>query len=187
MSMSVEQFKNRLTGGGARNNLFKVIITDFGINDVETISWLCRAASLPGSTVAEIAVPFRGRDIYVAGDRTFEPWPVTVYNDIDNSQKANIEGWMHSYLNKHEENTSDQHPATYKRNMMVMQLDKAGNPVPGLSYTFIGAFPTAVGQIDLTFSSAGEVEEFEVTFRYDYWISDRTPSPAPAQILQPVI
>ena len=70
MSMSVEQFKNRLTGGGARNNLFKVIITDFGINDVETFSWLCRAASLPGSTVAEIAVPFRGRDIYVAGDST---------------------------------------------------------------------------------------------------------------------
>ena len=183
MSMSVEQFKNRLTGGGARNNLFKVIITDFGIGDAEAFSWLCRAASLPGSTVAEIAVPFRGRDIYVAGDRTFEPWTVTVYNDIDNSLKSGIETWMHAYLNKHEENTSDQHPATYKHNMQVMQLDKTGNPVPGLMYTFVGAFPTTMGQIDLTYSSAGEVEEFEVTFRYDYWSSDSIPSPASGQIL----
>lgn len=169
--MQIEEFKSQLVGGGARNNLFKAILPIPGIN-VAKLSFLCRAASLPGSTIAEVAVPFRGRDIYVAGDRTFEVWNVTVINDIDFSIRNALETFMNNALNRHEANTSDQRPASYKNDMIVQQLDKMGTEIK--TYTFRGAFPISVAPIELTYSSAGEVEEFEVSFRYDYWTSDTT-------------
>ena len=173
--MSVENFKGRLVGGGARNNLFKVILTLDGI-DSDLFSFMCKGASLPGSQVEAIAVPFRGRDIYVAGDRTFEQhWTVTVINDVIGSVRASLEKWMHDKLNKHEQNVSNQQPATYKAvDARVIQLRKDGSEISEMTYIFKGIFPTAIGAIDLEFSSAGTVEEFTVDFAYDYWTSSVT-------------
>jgi hypothetical protein len=173
--MSVENFKGRLLGGGARNNLFKVIVTFDGINP-DLFSFMCKGASLPGSEVATIALPFRGREIQLAGDRKFEqPWTVTVINDIVGSIKGTIEGWMHDHLNRHEQNTSEQAPASYKAvDCQVIQLRKDGSEIPEMSYTFAGIFPTKVSNIELTFSTEGAVEEFTVDFAYDYWVSATT-------------
>ena len=173
--MSVENFKSRLIGGGARNNLFKVLVTFDGI-DSNQLSFMCKAASLPGSRVEPISVPFRGREIFVSGDRTFDqPWTVTVINDIDRSMKAEFEKWMHQRLNQHEKNIGNQQPATYKSvDAQVAQLRKDGSEITEMTYTFKGIFPTAVSSIDLQFSTAGEIEEFTVDFAYDYWTTSVT-------------
>jgi hypothetical protein len=171
----VEEFKSQLFGGGARNNYFKATLTGldtFGGADLATVSFLCKAASLPGSTIAGIEVPFRGRVIKVAGDRTFEPWNVTIINDIDFQVRGAIERWMNAPLNTHETNLGEQRPAVYKTQMKVEQLDKAGTSLK--TYHFIGTFPSVLDPIEVSYDSSNTIEEFNVTFEYDYWTSDTT-------------
>ena len=90
---NLNDFRNRLTGGGARANQFRVDITSEFITDTETLSFLCRSASMPALTVGEVPVFYRGRQIYVAGDRTFADWTVTVYNDGGWVARSNMENW----------------------------------------------------------------------------------------------
>ena len=82
---TISQFKSRLQGGGARPNLFEVNINDFKFADWdnETFQFLCKAAALPASNVTPIDIPFRGRSLKVAGERTFDTWTITVINDED--------------------------------------------------------------------------------------------------------
>ena len=83
--LGVDDFKSKIRGGGARPNLFKCTINfpGYAEGDVEVTSFLCKAAQLPASVIAPIVVPFRGRQLQIAGDRTFEPWTVTIINDTD--------------------------------------------------------------------------------------------------------
>ena len=171
----VEQFKSQLFGGGARSNYFKATLTGldiYGGADLTKVSFLCKAASLPGSTVAGIEVPFRGRVIKVAGDRTFEPWNVTVINDTDFHIRHAVEQWMNAPLNTHETNLGNQEPAVYKSQMMVEQLDKNGIVLK--TYEFIGVFPSVLDPIEVSYDSTNTIEEFNVTFEYDYWTAERT-------------
>ena len=84
---NIDDFKANLIGGGARANQFRVTITPppgiaIGL-DVRRASFLVTASQLPASTLGEIAVPFRGRNIYVSGDRPApEPWTTTFYNAV---------------------------------------------------------------------------------------------------------
>ena len=84
---NINEFKSRLKGGGARANQFKVTLPFPGYASVggETsdLAFLCSATALPGQTVGQVAIPFRGRVLNIAGDRTFEPWTITVLNDTD--------------------------------------------------------------------------------------------------------
>jgi hypothetical protein len=173
----VENFKARLTGGGARPNLFKVILSglaDFGGGraDVEKASFLCKASSLPGSTVAPIPVPFRGREIKLAGDRTFEPWTITVINELDFGVRNAFEIWMDSILNSHETNIGDQVPTAYKADMEIHQLTKDGDNIK--SYYIKGAWPSAIAPITVAYDQSNTIEEYDVTIEYDYWTSDTT-------------
>ena len=173
----VEEFKSRLIGGGARPNYFKATLTGldtFGGADLITAAFLCKSASLPGSTIAAIPVPFRGREIKVAGDRKFEPWTITVINDTDFQIRSAFERWMNAPLNSHVQNLGEQRPAAYKSQMKVEQLDKNGNSLK--TYEFVGAFPSAVEAIEVSFDSSDELESFTATIEYDYWTSDTTDS-----------
>ena len=81
----VQDFKSRISGGGARPNLFEVELafpTAVSIdNDIlSKARFLVKAAALPASTVSPIEIPFRGRILKIAGDRTFETWTITVMN-----------------------------------------------------------------------------------------------------------
>ena len=82
-NLGVDDFKSKLIGGGARTNLFQVTpnFPGFAGGDVELTSFMCKAASLPASTITNIEVPFRGRKLNIAGDRIFEPWTITIIND----------------------------------------------------------------------------------------------------------
>ena len=184
---NLHNFKNQLRGGGARPNLFECSIPSFpsGITGAgqlwnkaaqKDFRFLCKAAQLPASTVAEIPVPFRGRILKVAGDRTFEPWTVTIINDEDFNLRSAFEGWMNS-INDLSHATGITNPSSYMTNAFVVQLGRGKarnakthpqnnkNQQVLRSYKFTGIFPTEVGAIDLSYDSTDTIEEFTVTFQ----------------------
>lgn len=171
--LGVDDFKAKLTGGGARSNLFKATINfpGFANGDSEITSFMCKSAALPGSTMQPIVVPFRGRQLKVAGDRTFEPWTITVINDINSTVRDAMERWMNG-INQHQNNTGLTNPIDYQSDLVVEQLNKEGQAVK--RYDFRGAFPTAISEIGVSYEAENTIEEFTVTFEYQYWESNTT-------------
>ena len=174
---TLSQFKSTLLGGGARPNLFEVELTTLpsGITwDPETFRYLCKAAALPASNIAQIDVPFRGRIFKVAGDRTFDVWQVTVINDEDFKLRTAFEEWMNQ-ISKLDNNLGATDPSAYMTNATVFQLgrgsaknskDNAGSSNAVLKeYEFVDIFPTAVSAIDLSYDSSDAIEEFTVDFQ----------------------
>jgi hypothetical protein len=171
--LGVDDFKSKLRGGGARPNLFKATINfpQFAAGDAELTSFLCEAAQLPGSTVGLITVPFRGRQLKIAGDRTFEPWTVTVINDTDFTVRDSMERWMNG-INAHSANTGLTNPTDYQSDLLVEQLDKDASVLK--TYNLRGCFPTLVSPIDVAYTSVDEIERFTVEFQVQYWESNTT-------------
>tara|TARA_B100000085_G_scaffold63349_1_gene56186 strand:+ start:2691 stop:3218 length:528 start_codon:yes stop_codon:yes gene_type:complete len=171
--LGVDDFKSKLVGGGARANLFKATINfpSYAGGDVELSSFMCKAAQLPASVIAPITIPFRGRQLQIAGDRTFEPWTVTVINDTDFAVRNAMERWMNG-INQHNNNTGLVDPVEYQADMIVEQLNKAGESVK--RYDFRGTFPTNVSAIELSYDTENAIEEFTVELQVQYWESDTT-------------
>ena len=184
---TLNDFKNRMSGGGERPNLFECEINfptgltltkeTTGPSLAEKTRFLVKAAQLPGSTINVIDIPFRGRNLKIAGDRTFDPWTITVINDTDFKIRNAFEKWM-NYMNKHEDNSGELDPANYQRNMKVYQLGKAGingdltsaKDIRVLKqYEFYGTFPTSISAIDLSYDQADTIEEFTVDLQVQWW------------------
>lgn len=170
--LGVDDFKSKLRGGGARPNLFKATINypGYADGDPELTSFLCETAQLPGSTFGVINVPFRGRVLKVAGDRTFPEWTVTIINDTDFAIRNSMERWMNG-INAHSDNTGLASPILYEADLFIEQLDRAGDSIK--KYTFRGAFPTDLSPIDVSYASVDEIERFQVTFQYQYFDSEQ--------------
>jgi len=167
----IDDFKANLIGGGARANQFKVTLTPpSGITiglDVRRTSFLVTATNLPASTLGEIAIPFRGRTIYMAGDRPApETWTTTFYNDTDFMIRNAMERWQNG-INNYADATGSIAPSDYQTDLTVEQLDRDDTILK--SYIFRNAFPLTVSQIDLTTAEATEIETFEVTWRYQHF------------------
>tara|TARA_A100001388_G_scaffold68964_1_gene48846 strand:- start:3510 stop:4037 length:528 start_codon:yes stop_codon:yes gene_type:complete len=171
--LGVDDFKAKIRGGGARPNLFKAIINFPGYagGDVELTSFLCTAAQLPASTLNPIQIPFRGRALKVAGERTFLTWDVSIINDTDFNPRNAMERWMNGIAG-HTVNSGLVNPTDYQADLIVEQLDRDGTILK--TYNFTGAFPSAVGQIELSYADADTIETFPVTFEYQYWTSNTT-------------
>ena len=171
--LGVDDMKAKLVGGGARPNLFKVTMSfpAYVTANVELASYMCKAASLPASTIAPIAVPFRGRNLQIAGDRTFDPWSVTIINDTDFNVRNSFEQWMNG-INQHKLNTGLTQPSSYMADMIVEQLDKDGTVEK--TYNIRGTFPTNLGAIELDYDRENVIEEFEVELQIQYWESNKT-------------
>ena len=130
---------------------------------------MCRAAQMPASTLGTIEVPYFGRKVKIAGDRTFAEWTITIMNDEDMIIRNAMEQWSNS-INSHLGNLrsfATASPALYKANASVVHYGKTGLPLR--TYTFNGLFPTEVSPIDLDWNTTDTLEEFTVTFQYDYW------------------
>jgi len=168
---NIDDFKANLIGGGARANQFRVTITPppgiaIGL-DVRRASFLVTASQLPASTLGEIPVPFRGRNIYVTGDRPApEPWTTTFYNDTDFMVRNAMERW-HNGINDFANNTGVTAAADYQTDLFVEQLDRDDTVLK--SYIFRSAYPTGIAAIDLSSEEAGALETFEVTWRYQHF------------------
>ena len=166
----ISDFKSKLTGGGARPNLFEVELAFPAAvaveNDVlQKARFLVKAAALPASTVAPVEVPFRGRILKIAGDRTFETWTITVLNDTDFVIRSAFEKWM-NVINRMSDNTGLTNPAEYQSDAFVYQLDRDGTALR--SYRFYDIFPTQVGPIELSYDSQG-IQEFTVELQVLWW------------------
>lgn len=170
MAFNVNNFRSAMSGGGARPTQFEVII-DMPFADTSAASKLtftCKAAQLPESTVGEIALPYFGRDIKVAGDRTFGDWTITVINDEDFLVRDAMERWNQS-INSHVANLNESGgPLAYKaRDARVIQYSKTGQVIR--EYRMENCFPKTIAAIDLSWETKDTVEEFQVTFAYDFW------------------
>ena len=168
---NIDDFKANLIGGGARANQFRVTITPppgiaIGL-DVRRASFLVTASNLPASTLGEIAVPFRGRNIYVSGDRPApDAWSTTFYNDTDFMVRNAMERWQNG-INDYANNTGTVNSADYQTDLFVEQLDRDDTILK--TYIFRAAYPLTVAQIDLSTAEATEIETFEVTWRYQHF------------------
>ena len=169
----ITDFKSKLTGGGARSNLFEVelsfpsAVSVDGLNDIlNKARFLVKAANLPASNVAPIEVPFRGRVLKVAGDRTFDTWTITVINDTDFAIRSAFEKWM-NVINKMTDATGLTDPAQYHKDAVVKQLDRDGSVLR--SYKFWDIFPTNISTIDLSYETTDTIQEFTVEMQVHYW------------------
>ena len=168
----ITDFKSKLTGGGARSNLFEVelsfpkAVQVDGLNDIlQKARFLVKTAALPASNIAPIEVPFRGRVLKIAGDRTFDTWSITVLNDTDFSIRSAFEKWM-NFINKVSDNTGSTNAEEYQADAFVYQLDRSGETLR--KYHFFDVFPTQVAPIELSYDSAG-IQEFTVELQVQWW------------------
>jgi len=172
---NINDFKAKLAGGGARANQFKVTMPFPGYaqvgGEIEDLAFLCRATSLPGMTVPSFNVPFRGRAVKIAGDRTIEDWNITVLNDT-NFKIRNAFERRSNGINNMTDNEGLTNPADYQVDAFVDQLDRNGATIK--SYTLRGVFPTTIAPIELTYDEATAIEEFAVTFAYQYFETNTT-------------
>ena len=171
--LGVDDFKSKIAGGGARPNLFQVTLNfpAYAGGNTEISSFLVRAASLPASNIPEMIVPFRGRQLKIAGDRVFEPWSTTILNDTDFLLRNAIERWMNG-MNAHQLNTGLVNPVDYQADLKVEQLDKDGSTIK--TYRFIDAFPTSMSSIELGYEQNDIIEEFVCECSDQYWTSNTT-------------
>ena len=181
MAFAVTEFKSNLKHGGARPSLFRVEFQyPSGIttrpNPPNQASFLVKTTTIPASTIGSYDVFYHGKAIKVAGDRTFDTWDTTIFNDEDFGIRNTLESWM-AGISNHKLNTRDKATfqnmsegdvAKYKSTLQVTQFSKAGKELR--TYVFKGAWPSALSTINLDWSTASEIEEFTCTWVYDSWI-----------------
>lgn len=172
---TISQFKAQMQGGGARPNQFRVQLTfpawvgSLAWQAIGAGEFLCRAASLPGSFVEDITTMYRGRPVHFAGERTFQPWLVSVYNDNDFLIRRVLERWSNGIAN-YSATIGRLATEEYQTDMLVQQLDRNDKVVK--QYTFYDAYPAIVGPVQLAFDQNNQIEEFEVEFIYNYFTTD---------------
>ena len=176
---NITEFRSRMTGGGARSNLFEVEITfpdGIGISESllsDKVPFLVKAAEIPAANLGNIPVPYRGRVLPIAGDRTFDPWTVTVINDTDFSIRDAMEKWSNS-INDIQTAQGTINPEDYQTSARVFQKSREGVG-PGDTekdlriYKFEGIYPNVVSSIPLDFGATDQIEEFQVTFNYLFY------------------
>jgi len=161
---TLDDFKGKLQGGGARANQFAVTVTSPGtVVPSELASFMIKAASLPGQTIDEIAVNYRGRILYIDGDRTFDTFTTTIINDVDFAIRNGIEAWM-NIINLMTPNTSAQNPSDYMATLKIEQYDRKDAVIK--THELQNCWPTVLAPIELSWDTRSEVETFDVTWRY---------------------
>ena len=188
MTTKLNNFLSKI-GEGVKPNMFVVDVSwpsdldnkPEGDNR-ELVNLLCKSTALPASNIGVIEVPFRGRTVKIAGDRTFDTWTATFFNDKDFKIRSYFEKWLEQ-INTHESNNAPlfvptNSTAGYMATVKVKQMRKDDRESGSIlrQYDLLHAFPTNVSQIDLAYDSNDQIEEFSVEFQYSYWTSPGTPS-----------
>lgn len=160
-----------MQGGGARPSQFRVTLAfppwvTGGSLAGQEAQFLTKAASLPASVITDIELRYRGRAVHFAGEREFQPWQITVYNDTTFSIRSAFESWQHGILN-YTRTEGRTNPTDYQVDAMVHQLDREGNIVK--SYKFYDVYPTEVGAIGLDYDASNSIETFDCTLVFNYF------------------
>ena len=165
---NLSAFTTALQGGGARANQFMVTMGGTGATGLtNNYHFLCRSAQVPALTIGEVAVPYRGRVIYLAGDRTYDAWTVTIMNDRNYSVRAFLENWMDDMSDIGGTTKANAiSAASYYANATVQQLDRNNKAIR--TYKLEGLWPTTLDAIDLSYDANDAIEEFGATFRFNW-------------------
>lgn len=170
MAFSVNEIRSGLTLGGARPTLFNIQFVNPANSAADIkVPILCQSASLPASNFGQIQIPYFGRMVKLAGDRSFEPWTVQIMNDEDFLIRNALEQWCNS-INSLQGNLrgfGTSASSAYKTNAIVTQFGKTGNVLR--QYTLNGIFPRSVSNIELNWGDVDRIEYFSTTFEYDWW------------------
>jgi len=162
---NLNEFVENLAGGGARANQFEITIAGQHFSN-DKFTFLCRSAQIPGMTVGEVPVPYRGRQIFVAGDRNYDAWTVTVFSDTAWSLRKDFEDWSHIIAQRGKFANGALRPTDYYAEAIVEQYDRSG--MPRATYNLFDVWPTTVDPIDLAYDTNDAVMEFSVTLRFNY-------------------
>ena len=163
---NISGFVGAFAGGGLRSNLFVVTGNIPGYANNRAISFLCKSAQIPASSLGTIEVPYRGRKIKIPGDRTFADWSITIISDANLSLRSAFEHWS-ARFNEHTNNVTVNNFMEFMPLWSVTQLLRNGEPLR--TYAFQGCFPSEVGAIDLSYENNDAVAEFPVTLQYSWW------------------
>ena len=173
---NIADFKAQMIGGGARPNQFYVQLTfpsyvGLGVVAGQQAQFLCRSAQLPASTIEPITTLYRGRPVQFAGERTFQPWTVSIYNDTSFNIRNALESWQNGIQN-YNTTLGRVNPTEYQVDLNVYQLDRGGAIIK--SYRFVDAMPVNIGPIQLDFDQQNQIEQFDVEFTFNYFTSNTT-------------
>ena len=179
MAFNIDELRAQLTGGGARPNLFQVVLPFPAIAQAGSattkLTFTCKAAQLPGSDIAAIDVPYFGRTIKLAGSRTFQEWTTTVIQDEDFSVHDAINRWMNA-INSHAGNIREagNSPLDYQATADINHFGKDGEIIKTVK--MVNMWPSSVAPIELGWENNDQIEEFTTTWTYDYWTSENVTS-----------
>ena len=173
---NIADFKATLIGGGARPNQFRVQLSfpsyvTTGIVAGQQAQFLAKSAQLPTSSVENIGILYRGRPVNFAGERTFQPWTITVYNDTTFNIRNALEQWQAGIQN-YSATTGRTNPRDYQVDLTVHQLDRNGADIK--IYKFVDAYPVVIGAVGLDFEQQNQIETFDVEFQYNFFTSNST-------------
>lgn len=173
---NIADFKAQMIGGGARPNQFYVQLTfpsyvGLGVVAGQQAQFLCRSAQLPASTIEPITTLYRGRPVQFAGERTFQPWTVSIYNDTSFNIRNALESWQNGIQN-YNTTLGRTNPTEYQVDLNVYQLDRGGAIIK--SYRFVDAMPVNIGPIQLDYDQQNQIEQFDVEFTFNYFTSNTT-------------
>ena len=173
---NIADFKSQMIGGGARPNQFRVELTfpsyvTLGVVAGQRAQFMCKASQLPGSTIETIPVLYRGRPVNFAGERTFQPWTVSIYNDTSFNIRNAMEVWQ-AGIQGYSSTDGRTNARDYQVDLQVHQLDRSGGIIK--SYKFVDAFPTIISPIALDYDQQNQIEVFDVEFQYNFFTSNTT-------------
>lgn len=178
--MDIHAFRTAIPGGGARPSNFEIffpVLPNIEAAITTTLAQVpirAKGASLPAARMTSIPIFYQGRPIQVGGERVFNPWRVTFYNDVDFALRDFFESWnnmMNTMVGNQVLNTDDIMAINggYKVDgVIVRQLNKQLQDLR--AYEFFGMYPEDVGEIQLDWEQGNRIEIFDVTFAYDFWI-----------------
>ncbi len=169
--MSISNFKQQLSGGGARPNQFEIffawpsVVTTTPTPDARL---LVSGAAIPASTVNPVITQYRGREVKMAGERIFDPFTITIINDTKQSLRTAMEEWMEKINNK-ATNAGEVQPSEYYGEITVNHLDRNGSTITKGTYVLEDAFPINMSEVALQYAQNDIIEEFTVTFQYQHY------------------
>lgn len=152
--------------GGARANLFQVVLSGGSFEATDNFTFMCKASSIPGRTIGEVQVPYLNRKIPYAGDPDLADWEITVINDTDFAPRDSFEKWQQAIQDRAVVTGTTNISAIFGK-AEVIQLDRDRTVLR--TYNLYNVWPSVVGPITLAYENNNQIEEFTVTFKYSHF------------------
>lgn len=174
MAFNAAEFRSKLQYGGQRPNLFKITLDiPDSASGTQEITFMAQATNTPGFNLGSVDLPYFGRRVSFAGDRSFEDWSIVIIDDEDHPVRNALEAWQNRLaLIDHNTNQLEApNGLALYSNASVIQYSKTGEETK--RYELKNAFPIAIEPTQLNWEADNQVISFGCTVRYDYFITDK--------------